>query len=171
MKIEKNTVVSANYYLSASKDNQPEELVEQTNAEHPFVFLVGHTGVLPDFEKNLIHKIAGDKFDFKIKAAEAYGMYDNEYVMPLKKNIFEVDGKFDSERIKVGEDIEMNDADGNALVGHVVEITDDSVIMDFNHPLAGYDLHFIGEILNVRSATAEEISHGHVHGPGGHHHH
>jgi FKBP-type peptidyl-prolyl cis-trans isomerase SlyD len=65
----------------------------------------------------------------------------------------------------------MRDNDGNPLIGRVLTISDKIVEMDFNHPLAGHDLHFIGEILNVRNATNEELSHGHVHGPGGHHHH
>ena len=64
----------------------------------------------------------------------------------------------------------MRDNDGNPLIGKVLAISDKIVEMDFNHPLAGHDLHFIGEILNVRNATNEELSHGHVHGPGGHHH-
>lgn len=171
MKVSHNTVVSVNYYLTASKNNQPEELIEQTNPEHPFVFLNGHGGVLPDFEKHLEGKQTGDKFDFNIGSAKAYGAYEKEYVAKIDKSVFMVDGKFDNERIKLDEDIEMNDADGNLLVGKVVEIAEEHVTMDFNHPLAGYDLHFIGEVLNVREALPEEIDHGHVHGPGGHHHH
>ncbi|MCA6437918.1 MAG: FKBP-type peptidyl-prolyl cis-trans isomerase [Bacteroidetes bacterium] len=171
MKISHNKVVAVNYYLTGSKGQSAEELIEQTSAENPFVFLVGHGGVLPDFETHLSDKTKGDKFDFRIGAAKAYGNYEQDYVAKLDKSIFMVDGKFDSERIKVGEDVEMNDQDGNRLVGHVLEVSDNHVDMDFNHPLAGYDLHFIGEVLDVREASAEEIDHGHVHGPGGHHHH
>jgi len=64
----------------------------------------------------------------------------------------------------------MHDQEGNRMQGLVVEITDTFVKMDFNHPLAGKNLHFIGEVLEVRPASLEELSHGHVHGPGGHHH-
>jgi FKBP-type peptidyl-prolyl cis-trans isomerase SlyD len=170
MKISYNKVVAVNYYLTGSKGQSAEELIEQTTSENPFVFLFGHGGVLPDFESHLGDKTKGDKFDFRIGAAKAYGNYEQDYVAKLDKSIFMVDGKFDSERIKVGEDVEMNDQDGNRLVGHVLEVGDNHVDMDFNHPLAGYDLHFIGEILDVREASAEEIDHGHVHGPGGHHH-
>jgi len=70
----------------------------------------------------------------------------------------------------VGNDIPMQNNEGQTLMGKVLEITDDKVKMDFNHPLAGLDLFFKGEILDVRKATAEEIEHGHVHGPEGHHH-
>ncbi len=170
MKISEDKAVTVNYYLSASKDNQPEELVEQTSVEQPFVFLYGFGGVLPDFEANLNEKQKGDKFDFKIEAEKAYGIYDEEYVAKIDKQSFVVDGEFDSKRIKVGEDIEMNDAEGNVLVGKVISIDDTIVTMDFNHPLAGYDLHFIGEILDVREATEEELDHGHIHGPHGHQH-
>lgn len=170
MKISKNKVVAVNYYLTGSRDNQAEELIEQTTPEQPFAFIYGHAGVLPDFEMHLADKVKGDKFDFRIGATKAYGNYENDYVTKLEKSIFIIDGKFDSNRIKVGEDVEMNDQDGNRLVGHVLEITDTHVEMDFNHPLAGYDLHFIGEVLDVRESTQEELDHGHVHGPGGHHH-
>ena len=77
---------------------------------------------------------------------------------------------FDAERVVEGEELMMNDADGNELMGFVSEIGDDYVIMDFNHPLADHHLHFIGEVLSIREATAEEVDHGHVHGAGGHHH-
>ena len=171
MTISDEKAVTVNYYLTASKNKQQEELIEQTLPEQPFVFLFGFGGVLPDFESNLSGKQKGDKFDFHIGAAKAYGAFEKDYVVKIDKAAFEVEGKFDDARIKVGEDIEMNDAEGNQLIGKVLEITDTHVEMDFNHPLAGYDLHFIGEVLEVRPATQEELDHGHVHGPGGHHHH
>lgn len=171
MHISEDKVVSVNYYLTASKGNQPAELIEETSKEHPFVFLFGFGGVLPDFESNLNGKQKGDKFDFKIQAENGYGNYEKDYVVQIDRQAFVIDGKFDDVRIKVGNDVEMADADGNPLTGKVLTISDNSVEMDFNHPLAGYELHFIGEVLDVREATAEELDHGHVHGPGGHHHH
>ena len=171
MNISEDKAVTVNYHLTSSKNNQPEELIEQTSNEHPFVFLFGFGGVLPEFESNLNGKQKGDKFDFKIIAQNGYGAFEKDYVVKIEKTAFEVDGKFDSERIKVGEDVEMNDAEGNQLIGKVLEISDAHVEMDFNHPLAGHDLHFIGEVLDVREATQEELDHGHIHGPGGHHHH
>lgn len=171
MTISEDKVVSVNYYLTGSKNNASEELIEQTSNEQPFVFLFGFGGVLPDFEEQLNGKKKGDKFDFKISAENGYGKHDTNYVVKLEKNIFEVDGNFDTDRIQVGRDVEMNDADGNLLIGRVLSIADNSVEMDFNHPLADYELHFIGEVLDVRDATQEELAHGHVHGPHGHHHH
>lgn len=170
MQIAEDKVVSVSYYLTAGKAGANEELVEQTSPDRPFVFLNGYGAVLPDFEGGLNGKSKGDKFDFRIKAEAAYGNFEKDYVVKVDKQSFIVDGKFDDSRIRVGEDIEMNDQDGNQLVGRVKEITDAHVEMDFNHPLAGMDLHFVGEVLDVRQATEEELAHGHVHGPHGHHH-
>ncbi|MBK9284449.1 MAG: FKBP-type peptidyl-prolyl cis-trans isomerase [Sphingobacteriaceae bacterium] len=170
MQVAEDKVVSVSYYLTANKEGQQEELVEQTAPDRPFVFLNGFGGVLPEFEGNLNGKQKGDKFDFRIKAESAYGVFEKDYVVKIDKQSFIVDGKFDDTRVKLGEDIEMNDQDGNQLVGRVLEITDAHVEMDFNHPLAGMDLHFVGEVLDVRDASQEELDHGHVHGPHGHHH-
>ena len=170
MKIDANVVVSLEYTLSAHRTNEPETLVEQTDTEHPFVFLFGHHGVLPEFEKQLLGKTTQDSFDFYIPAEDAYGQYDPEYHVSLEKHIFEVEGAFDSSRVFVGNRVEMNDANGHPLDGLVTEITISHVKMDFNHPLAGQRLHFVGRVLELRNASEEELAHGHVHGPHGHHH-
>lgn len=170
MKIADDKAVSVNYHLTASKNNGPEELVEQTSVERPFVFLFGFGQLLPDFEANLNGKQKGDKFDFRITADKGYGLVQNDYVVKVQKESFIVDGKFDDTRVKVGEDITMHDQDGNQLIGRVMEVAEAHVTMDFNHPLAGHDLHFVGEVLDVRDATPEELDHGHIHGEHGHHH-
>lgn len=171
MTINKNTVVTVNYHLSSHVNDEAPELVEQTTKENPFVFMFGVGQLLPDFEKNLLDKTVGDKFDFKVTPENGYGIVDEEMIAKIPKEAFNVDGKFDEERVKEGEELMMNDADGNQLMGFVAEIGDDYVVMDFNHPLADHNLHFVGEVMEVRAATEEEIAHGHVHGPGGHHHH
>lgn len=170
MIVSEDKAVVVNYYLTASKNNQPEELIEETSKEHPFAFLFGYGNVLPDFEAALNGKKTGDKFDFHIGAKNGYGEHEKDYVIQIDRKAFEVDGAFDSDRVQEGKELEMRDADGNPLLGKVVSITESHVEMDFNHPLAGYDLHFIGEVLDVREATNEEKDHGHIHGPGGHHH-
>jgi FKBP-type peptidyl-prolyl cis-trans isomerase SlyD len=171
MNISKDTVVAVNYHLTSSVDGGAENLVEQTSEEHPFVFLYGSGSLIPDFEKELLGKKAGDTFDFRIEAAKAYGVKEQDYLIKVNKESFYVDGKFDDTRVQVGNELEMNDAEGNVLIGVVTTIGIEDVTMDFNHPLAGHDLHFVGSVLEVRAASAEEIQHGHVHGPGGHHHH
>jgi len=170
MTIEKNKVVTVNYHLTGKLQDEPEELIEKTSTEEPFVFLYGAGGMLEDFEKNLSGKKAGDAFDFHIKADKAYGEHNGDYVAEIPKQAFHVEGKFDAERVKEGEELPMLDSEGNQMQGMVVEVSDEHVVMDFNHPLAGYDLHFVGNIIEVRDATAEELDHGHVHGPHGHHH-
>src|SRR6478752_4651491 len=106
MNVSEDKVVSVNYYLTASKDNGPEELVEETTKEHPFVFLYGFGGVLPDFEAGLEGKKKGDPFDFHIKADKGYGNYEKDYVVKVNRDAFVIDGKFDEARVKVGSDLE-----------------------------------------------------------------
>ena len=170
MTISKNKVVSVNYHLTAKVGDQPEQLVEKTSDEKPFVFLFGAGGLIPSFENNLNGKKTGDTFDFHIEAASAYGIHNAEYVAQIPKSAFFIDGKFDEARIKEGEEVPMVDNEGNQMFGLVLKVDDNEVVMDFNHPLADHDLHFVGEVLEIREATEEEISHGHVHGPHGHHH-
>jgi FKBP-type peptidyl-prolyl cis-trans isomerase SlyD len=171
MTISDKKVVSVNYHLT-SKTDKGEELVEKTDKDHPFVFLYGSGGLLEDFEKNLKGKKVGDAFDFHIEAAKGYGLRDESYVVNIPSEAFKgEDGKIDTETIQVGSNLPMVDNEGNRMEGLVLEITPEFIRMDFNHPLAGQNLHFSGEVLEIRDATAEELSHGHVHGPGGHHHH
>lgn len=170
MIIESNKVVSVNYHLTGKPEGGAEELIEQTSDDKPFVFLYGTGGILEDFEKNLSGKKAGDSFDFHIKADKAYGTHNPDYVAEIPKEAFHVDGQFDHERVKAGNELPMLDSEGHQMHGLVVEVGENHVTMDFNHPLAGYDLHFSGSVLEVRNATPEELDHGHVHGPHGHHH-
>jgi len=173
MIIDKNSVVSLGYTLRTRTSLSLEEKqVEKTDAAHPFVFIFGAGMLLPDFEKNIRGKKSGDKFDFFIQADKGYGVKNDKYVMNIPIDSFKSpDGTLDLNEIRVGNMLTMNDNQGNQLQGAILEVTAVHVRMDFNHPLAGHELHFTGEVLNVRAATAEEISHGHVHGPGGHHHH
>lgn len=171
MQIQKNMVVSVNYHLTVKDENGKEELVEKTDSSHPFVFLFGSGSLLEDFEKNLSGKTKGDNFDFVIAAGQGYGEWSEDNIVEIPMDAFkDQDGNIDKEMLKVGNTLPMMDNEGNHLQGTVEEISDSAVTMDFNHPLAGQDLHFKGEVLEVREATSEEISHGHVHGPGGHHH-
>ena len=100
---------------------------------------------------------------------DGYGDFNPEAVVDLPSNLFMQDGKL-VEQVKLGERLQMQDNQGNMHQGQVLEITAETVKMDFNHPLAGQVLNFSGEILDLREATEEELSHGHVHGPGGHEH-
>ena len=172
MLIDKNSVVTLSYTLTTRTGLSLEEKqVEKTDSSRPFVFIFGAGMLLPDFEKNLHGKKAGDKFDFFLSAEKGYGVKNDKYVMNLPIDSFKSpDGTLDLNEIRTGNTLAMSDQDGNQLQGTILEVTAVQVRMDFNHPLAGHELHFVGEVMNVRHATSEELAHGHVHGPGGHHH-
>lgn len=169
MKIGNQKVVSLTYELR--EENEQGELIQKVDADRPFVYLFGVGGLLPKFEQNLEGLAAGDRFSFGMTAEESYGEHTDEAIIDLDKKIFEMDGEIDEDLLTIGNQITMQDNHGNPLEGIVLEVTDDTVKMDFNHPLAGLDLHFSGEILEVRQASADELSHGHAHGPHDHHHH
>ena len=172
MNIDNKKVVSVTYTLfTPHKITDEETMVEKADKDNPLTWLFGTGSMIDDFEKNLKGKKAGDTFDFRIKAENAYGMQDPSYIVSVPLDAFRnKEGAIDSEMVKVGNTLPMTDNHGNHLQGKIIEVSLTDVKMDFNHPMAGKDLHFIGEVIEVRDASAEEIAHGHVHGPGGHHH-
>ena len=123
--------------------------------------------MIPKFEDEINGKTIGDKAEFGIKAAEAYGELDNNAVVTLPLDVFKNEGAVDLEMLKVGNVLPMQDGDGNRMDGIVTDVTETEVKMDFNHPMAGQDLYFEVEVVEVRDASAEELEHGHVHGEGG----
>ena len=163
MKISPNTVVTVNYHLHAGLPNEAKQHVESTETEHPFRFLFGVGGLIAGFEKNLSGLEEGAKFDFKISPEEGYGASSDEAIVNLPIDIFKVEGAIDFSVLKTGNTLPMSDDQGNTMTGKVVSFNNEFVTMDFNHPLAGHELHFSGEVLNVRVATQEEIAHRHVH--------
>ena len=114
--------------------------------------------MLQAFEDLIEGKQTGDTFNFTLTPEEAYGEYDDEKILELPKNVFQVDGEIDEELLFEGNSIPMMDTDGNKLMGSVIEVKGDIVSMDFNHPLAGETMHFSGSVLEVRNATTEEIA-------------
>lgn len=147
-----------------------ETLVHQTDNDDPEKFIFGVTrGMIRPLEIAVDGLQAGDDFDVTVKADEAFGPRDPEQIAELDKDIFYVDGKFDSEMIKPGAVIPMMTQDGYRINGVVLDITDDKVHMDFNHPLAGKDVRFKGKILLVRDATPEELQPAEGCGCGCHH--
>ena len=157
MKISNDKFVSLRYDLNVGEGDE-RELMEQATAEQPLSFVFGMGMMLEAFEKNIYGLSTGEKFSFTLNPEDAYGEYHEDRAVELPKNIFEVDGKFDSERVSEGQMLPMMDTEGNRLTGAVLEVTDSMVLMDFNHPLAGETLHFEGEVLDVHEPTAEEIA-------------
>ncbi len=155
MKITENKFVAVTYDLCVGEER---ELMERATNEVPLKFIFGMNMMLPAFEKALKGLGVGDTFSFSIAPEDAYGEYKEEHVLELPKNMFEVDGKFDEEMIQEGKTVPMMDSDGNRLNGSVLEVKDDIVIMDFNHPLAGETLLFEGVVIDVHEPTVEEIT-------------
>lgn len=167
MTIEKNKVVSLTYTLRDG--GALGDVVEVADEKNALVFLYGTGMMLPSFEKKLTDKQAGSDFSFLLKAEEAYGEQNPEAIVEFDKKIFEADGQMDPQMV-VGKPVMMRDEQDHTMRAVILAISEDKVKLDFNPPMAGKNLHFTGKILTVRDASAEEISHGHVHGPGGHQH-
>lgn len=157
MKISPNKFVSLSYDLNVGEGDE-KELMEKATPEQPLEFIFGTNSMLEAFEKNVDGLAQGDSFDFVLTPDQAYGEYDDDHLVDLPRNIFEVDGKMDESVVFEGNTIPMMDSNGNRLNGSVVSVSDDVVKMDFNHPLAGETLHFTGNVLSVREASAEEIA-------------
>lgn len=166
--IKNQTVVSLSYILK--QDNAEGAVIEIAKETEPLVFIYGIGQMIPKFEENLNTLSMGDSFEFTLLSADAYGEFEADAIIDLEKSIFMIDGELDHEMLTVGNLIPMRDNHGNMLQGKVVNVSDEVVKMDFNHPMAGKNLHFSGKILNVREASADELNHGHVHGEGGHQH-
>ncbi|CAG5069138.1 FKBP-type peptidyl-prolyl cis-trans isomerase SlyD [Dyadobacter sp. CECT 9623] len=171
MKVEKNNVVALTYNLQIPDSDGEMDVVEVVNETDPMYFIHGISGLPEGFENQIEGLSAGDTFDFTVEAEEGYGEYDEEAIVELPKAVFQMEDVNQDELLQIGNIIPMTNEDGERMHGQVVEIKGDLVVMNFNHPLAGKDMHFSGQILSVREATPEEISHGHVHGAGGVHHH
>ncbi len=171
MQINENKVVSLSYHLEVSEgSDSARTFVEKTEAETPLIFLFGVGSMIPGFERALEGMRQGDIFDFSIAPEDGYGISSEDEIVELPYSIFEEEVKQHPDLLAIGNLIPMNDGQGHTFQGKVKAVSLDTVTMDFNHPLAGKTLHFKGKIESLREAAPEEISHGHVHGPGGHHH-
>ena len=151
-------MVSLSYDLTVINEDGEKELMERATKTNPLKFLFGMGMMLEAFENNVEGLNTGDKFSFILDPEEAYGEYIEANVVELPKKLFEVDGKFDSERVAEGQTLPMMDAQGNRMMGSVLEIKTNVVVMDFNHPLAGETLHFDGEVIDVHEPSEEEMN-------------
>lgn len=162
MIIEKDKVVSIDFELKLNDENGP--VVEKTEDEKPLTFLFGHGNLLEKFEDELSGKTTGDEFAFGLTSDNAYGERREDMIVDLPKNIFQNEqGELMEDLLVVDNFIPMRDEGGNVLQGKVVEVKDEAVNMDFNHPLAGKDIHFKGVVKDIREASKEELDNGHVH--------
>lgn len=154
------TVISLTYEL---REGGPEgQVIEAVKEDQPIEFLFGAGKLNQSFEENVKNLEEGARFDFLIEAGKAYGPVNEKAIVDLPKSIFVVDGKLAEDLLVEGNIINMEDKEGNPHRGKVMEIGDEKVKMDFNHPLAGMDLHFRGKVVNRRPPSKEELEQGFV---------
>ena len=137
--------------------------IDSSEGMEPLAFLEGAGQIIPGLEKNLLLLSKGDKKEITVPYAQAYGSYDQSLIYKVGRE------KFPQVEVKVGDMFEIGKDEAFRMVT-VIEVGDSEVILDANHPLAGKDLIFNVEIIEMRDVTSEELAHGHVHGQGGHHH-
>lgn len=173
MKITKKTVVGLTYELKVSKDEDEIESapfsVEIRDDEDPFYFLFGESGLPEKFEELLSGKEQGEDFSFTLTVAEAYGSADDELIVNLPKSQFSNERGFSDDMLEEGGFLPLMDENGYPMQAKILKDLGEELLLDFNHPLVGFALHFEGNIIEVREATKEEIKHGHVHGEHGAH--
>jgi FKBP-type peptidyl-prolyl cis-trans isomerase SlyD len=147
MKITKGCKVAVSYTLRA--DGPDGELIEETRKNEPLEFIFREDPMLQKFEDSLEGLIAGADFNVSIPAKDAYGEEQEELFIEFPKSHFLVDGEYDEEMLAEGEIIPMESPDGDIIEGVVCEVKLNSVVLDFNHPLAGEDLYFEGKVESV----------------------
>jgi FKBP-type peptidyl-prolyl cis-trans isomerase SlyD len=157
--IKKDSVVTFNYTL---KDDAG-EVIDSSAEGEPLAYLQGHGNLVPGLERELEGKSAGDKLTVKVAPADGYGEHSRELIQKVPRRSLKGMAK-----ITVGMRLHAQTDEGPRAVT-VTAVIGDMVTIDGNHPLAGKNLNFDIEIVDVRDATEEELAHGHVHGPGGHH--
>ena len=161
MSISQDQVVSIHYVLR----DEAGEVIDRSGAGEPLAYLHGRGQLIGGLERELTGHEVGDRLQVKIAPADAYGEYDQALVQRVPRRTLQGIAS-----VRVGMRLQAQGPEGPQALT-VTQVTGDMVTLDGNHPLAGKHLNFEVEIAAVRAATEEELAHGHVHGPGGHHHH
>lgn len=160
MQVAENSVVLIHYTLT----NDQGEVLDSSSGGEPLAYLHGSGNIIPGLEKALEGKQAGDKLVVKVAPADGYGERNDSLIQQVPKRAFQ-----GVAQIQPGMSFTAQSSQGPMQVT-VTAVAGDMITVDGNHPLAGETLNFDVEVTEVRKATLEELSHGHVHGPGGHHH-
>lgn len=160
MQIGDQKVVTLHYILTDSEGR----LIDKSD-DGSFAYLHGASNIIRGLEDALTGKSSGDEVTVAVAPEDGYGARNESMLQQVPKTMFE-----DGSQIAVGSQFHAQSPNGDMLVVTVVEVEDEHVVVDGNHPLAGVDLHFNVTVIDVRDASAEEIEHGHAHGPEGHHH-
>ena len=160
MQIANDKGVTIHYTLT----NDEGDLLDSSKDQDPLAYLHGSGNIIPGLENALTGRSIGDTFNIEVAPEDGYGVRDNEMVQSVPRSAFE-----GVDNIEPGMQFQAQSPDGIQLVT-VIDLDGDEIILDGNHPMAGFTLHFDVEVINIREATQEELDHGHVHGAGGHHH-
>jgi FKBP-type peptidyl-prolyl cis-trans isomerase SlyD len=160
MQIADRTVASFNYTLT----NDAGDVLDSSEGREPLAYLHGKGNIVPGLEKEMTGKKVGDKFNVKVKPEEGYGVHNPALVQEVPRDAFR-----GVDKLEPGMQFRA-ESDRGPMMVVITAVTGDKVTVDGNHPLAGENLNFAIEITEVREASVEEVLHGHVHGPGGHHH-
>jgi len=161
MTVKKDAVVEMHYTLK----NDSGDVIDSSKGQEPMPFIQGHGNIIPGLESALEGSKVGDKLDVSIEPEDGYGLRMQDAIQEIPSS--ELQGV---NEVKVGMQLQSQDQDGNAFLVTVTKVEDDKITVDANHPLAGETLHFSVNIESIRKAEAEELSHGHVHVDGHHHH-
>ena len=161
MQVAKDKVVQIDYTLTSDAG----QVLDSSQGREPLAYLHGKGNIIPGLEKELQGKAVGDTLKVSVRPEEGYGNHDPQMVQSVPKAAFK--GIND---IKAGMQFQAQGPGGQVRLVTVTKVEGDNVTVDANHPLAGQTLNFDVTIKEVRDASAEELSHGHVHGPGGHQH-
>ena len=154
-----NKYITVAYRLYTIEDGEEDtDPIEECSVAYPFQFISKLGVVLPAFEAGVEKVEKGGTFDFVIPCKDAYGEFQDELMFDVEKSIFCVNGEIDSRYIYEGAVVPMQGEDGNRFNATIIEIKDKSVTIDLNHPRAGMDLHFVGEVVENRLATNEEVA-------------
>lgn len=160
--IEKGKVIGLAYTLKSESG----EILDQGAASDPLLYLHGYGNLIPGLESALEGKAVGYKSNVKIEAKEAYGERHESLQQVVDRSAFPPDAE-----LEVGMSFHAHSDKGAPMAITIAKIEGEKIHIDGNHPLAGQTLYFDVEVLSERAATKDELSHGHAHGPGGHHHH
>jgi len=160
MQISANMVVSIDYTLT----NNRGQVIDSSSGREPLAYLQGHQNIISGLESALEGKSAGDRVQVTIAPAQGYGERDEALCHSVPRKMFE-----DADQVQVGMQFHTMTEHGPQVVT-VTAVDAEQITVDANHPLAGETLNFDVTVVEVREASPEEREHGHVHGPGGHHH-
>lgn len=164
MKIEEKRVVGLTYELKISKlEDEIESIpfsVEIRDEEDPFYFIVGQSGLPEKFETSLIGLAEKDNFSFVLSVEEAYGYADEELLIQLPKSQFSKEHGFEEHMLQEGEFLPLMDESGYPMQAKILKTDGETLLLDFNHPLVGFNLHFEGQVTKIRKANPVELSSG-----------